>query len=204
MRYTQTHREETHRKLLKVAAAALRNKGPDRLGVADVMKAAGLTHGGFYAHFKSKDALLSETLAEIFAQSQRRVGRMLEGLPPKHALASYIDFYVSTRHRDDPSNGCPITALNSDLPRQSRKFRSTFESGVNRLSDLLARLIDDARVPDAKRIAPAILAAMAGAVALSRTISDQQLSDDLLASTRAGIKARLGLTDFALASETAL
>ena len=204
MRYTQTHREETHRKLLKVAAAALRNKGPDRLGVADVMKAAGLTHGGFYAHFKSKDALLSETLAEIFAQSQRRVGRMLEGLPPKHALATYIDFYVSTRHRDDPSNGCPITALNSDLPRQSRKFRSTFESGVNRLSDLLARLIDDARVPDAKRIAPAILAAMAGAVALSRTISDQQLSDDLLASTRAGIKARLGLTDLALASETAL
>jgi TetR/AcrR family transcriptional repressor of nem operon len=204
MRYTQTHREETHRELLKLAAAALRKKGPDRLGVADVMKAAGLTHGGFYAHFKSKDAFLSETLAEIFAQSQRRVGRMLEGLPPKHALATYIDFYVSTRHRDDPSNGCPITALNSDLPRQSRKFRSTFESGVNRLSDLLARLIDDARVADAKRIAPAILAAMAGAVALSRTISDPQLSDDLLASTRAGIKARLGLTDLALASERAL
>ena len=204
MRYTQSHREETHRKLLKLAAAALREKGPDRLGVADVMKAAGLTHGGFYAHFKSKDAFLSETLAEIFAQSQRRVGRMLEGLPPKHALATYIDFYVSTRHRDDPSNGCPITALNSDLPRQSRKFRSTFESGVNRLSNLLARLIDDARVADAKRIAPAILAAMAGAVALSRTISDPQLSDDLLASTRAGIKARLGLTDLALASERAL
>jgi TetR/AcrR family transcriptional repressor of nem operon len=201
MRYAETHRDETHRKLLKVAAAELRDKGPDRLGVAEVMKTAGLTHGGFYAHFKSKDALLSETLEEIFAQSQRRVDRMLDGLPPKHALATYIDFYVSTRHRDDPSNGCPITALNSDLPRQSRKFRSTFESGVNRLSDLLARLIDDAHVADAKRIAPAILAAMAGAVALSRTISDPQLSDDLLASTREGIKSRLGLTDSALASE---
>ena len=204
MRYTESHREETHRKLLKLAAAALREKGPDRLGVADVMKAAGLTHGGFYAHFKSKDAFLSETLAEIFAQSQRRVGRMLEGLPPKHALATYIDFYVSTRHRDDPSSGCPITALNSDLPRQSRKFQSTFESGVNRLSDLLAKLIDDAQVADAKRIAPAILAAMAGAVALSRTISDPQLSDDLLASTRENIKTRLGLTDLALANERAL
>jgi len=204
MRYAESHREETHRKLLKLAAAALREKGPDRLGVADVMKAAGLTHGGFYAHFKSKDAFLSETLAEIFAQSQRRVGRMLEGLPPKHALATYIDFYVSTRHRDDPSSGCPITALNSDLPRQSRKFRSTFDSGVNRLSDLLAKLIDDAQVADAKRIAPAILAAMAGAVALSRTISDPQLSDDLLASTRENIKTRLGLTDLALANERAL
>jgi TetR/AcrR family transcriptional regulator, transcriptional repressor for nem operon len=202
MRYADNHREETHKRLLKAAAAALRERGPDRLGVADVMKAAGLTHGGFYAHFKSKDALLSETLSEIFAQSQRRVGRMLEGLPPKHALATYIDFYVSTRHRDDASNGCPITALNSDLPRQSRKFRSTFEAGVNRLSESLARMIGDAGVADARRIAPAILAAMAGAVALARTISDRQLSDDLLASTREGIKSRLGLTDLALASET--
>lgn len=201
MRYAESHREETHKRLLKVAAAALRENGPDRLGVADVMKAAGLTHGGFYAHFKSKDALLIEALSEIFAKSQRRVRRIIEGLPPKHALATYIDFYVSARHRDDPANGCPITALNSDLPRQSKKFRSTFESGVKLLSDSLAGWIDDAGIKDATRIAPSILAAMAGAVALSRTISDRQLSGDLLASTREGIKARLGLTDLALASE---
>lgn len=204
MRYAESHREETHKKLLKVAAAALRSKGPDRLGVADVMKTAGLTHGGFYAHFRSKDALLSETLAEIFAQSQRRVQRMLDGLPPKHALAAYIDFYVSTQHRDDPSNGCPITALNSDLPRQSKKFRNTFEFGVKQLSEALTQWIKEAGISDAARIAPSILAAMAGAVALSRTVSDKQLSDELLTSTREGIKARLGLTELALAGEEKL
>lgn len=204
MRYADSHKEETHKALLKVAAAHLREKGPDRLSVANVMKAAGLTHGGFYAHFKSKDALLNETLSEIFAKSKRRVQRLLEGLPPKHALATYIDFYVAPTHRDDPANGCPITALNSDMPRQSKRFRAAFEAGVKALAGFLAARMTDAGIADADKLAPSILAAMAGAVSLSRTISDRTLSDELLASTRAGIKARLGLTERSLASETKL
>jgi TetR/AcrR family transcriptional repressor of nem operon len=202
MRYTDTHKEETHGRLLKVAAAQLREKGPDRLAVADVMKAAGLTHGGFYAHFKSKDAFLNETLDSIFAQARRRIDRMVEGLPPRHALSIYIDYYVSATHRDNPANGCAITALNSDLPRQSKKFRGRFEAGVASLSGRMAGWMQDAGVADAQKLAPSILAAMAGAVSLSRTISDPELSDELLASTRAGIKTRLGLTELTLASET--
>jgi len=202
MRYAQTHKDETHRALLDAAATQLRTLGPDRLAVASVMKAAGLTHGGFYAHFKSKDALLTETLQHIFARSKRRLARMLEGLPPKHALATYVDFYVAAAHRDDPANGCPITALNSDMPRQPKKFRAAFESGVTSLAAYLAGLMTEAGIADADTLAPSILAAMAGAVSLSRTISDPELSDDLLASTRAGIKARLGLSETALAEET--
>lgn len=201
MRYAETHKEETHKALLNVAAAHLREKGPDRLSVAQVMKGAGLTHGGFYAHFKSKDALLDETLKDIFARSGRRVGRMLEGLPPKHALATYIDFYVAAAHRDNPAGGCPITALNSDMPRQSKQFRASFEAGVKTLVDSLARRMTAAGVADAEKLAPSIFAAMAGAVSLSRTISDPALSDEFLASTRAGIKARLGLTENSLANE---
>ncbi|HWD26158.1 MAG TPA: TetR/AcrR family transcriptional regulator [Rhizomicrobium sp.] len=201
MRYADTHKDETHKTLLKAAAAQLRAQGPDRLSVAGVMKAAGLTHGGFYAHFKSKDALLTETLGDIFARSKRRMARVIEGLPPKHALAAYIDFYVAASHRDHIENGCPITALNSDMPRQSKRFRALFESGVKGLSALIAELMTQAGIADAKSLAPSILSAMAGAVALSRTISDPDLSDELLASARAGIKARLGLTDVALASE---
>ena len=199
MRYTQTHKDETHKALLKAAAAQLREKGPDRLSVTGVMKSAGLTHGGFYAHFKSKDALLNETLADVFARSKRRVERLLEGLPPRHALATYIDFYVSDNHRDDAANGCPITALNSDMPRQSKKFRAAFEAGVKLLAGSLRDRMTAAGVADEDKLAPSILAAMAGAVALSRTISDRDLSGELLASTRAGIKARLGLTELALA-----
>ena len=199
MRYAGTHKDDTHKALLKAAAVELREKGPDRLSVAGVMKSAGMTHGGFYAHFKSKDALLNETLADVFARARRRVDHLLEGLPPKHALATYIDFYVGQKHRDDASNGCPVTALNSDMPRQSKKFRAAFEAGLKSMIDMLAGHMKSAGIADADKLAPSILAAMAGAVSLSRTISDRALSDEFLASTRAGIKARLGLTDLALA-----
>jgi TetR/AcrR family transcriptional repressor of nem operon len=202
MRYADTHKDETHRALLKAAAAQLREKGPDRLSVASVMKSAGLTHGGFYAHFKSKDALLTEALADTFARSRERVRRLLDGLPPKAALATYVDFYVSPEHRDHPSSGCPLTALNSDMPRQTKKFRAAFESGVKEIAHAMADRMDAAGVADAERLAPSLLSAMAGAVALSRSISDKSLSDELLASARTGIKARLGLSDLAVASET--
>lgn len=201
MRYAGTHKDETHQTLLKAAAQQLRELGPERLSVAKVMQAAGLTHGGFYAHFKSKDALLIETLTDAFARSKRRVEKLLEGLPPKHALATYIDFYVAERHRDDPANGCPITALNSDSPRQSKRFRATFEAGVKGLTDSLAVRMAAAGIADAEKLAPSMLAAMAGAVALSRTISDRDLSNELLASTRTGIKARLGVGDADLGRE---
>ncbi|MBS0471329.1 MAG: TetR/AcrR family transcriptional regulator [Proteobacteria bacterium] len=201
MRYAESHKEETHKALLAAAAAQLREHGPDRLSIAQVMKAAGLTHGGFYAHFKSKDALLNETLQEVFAKSKRRFARALEGLPPRHALATYIDYYVAEAHRDNTAGGCPITALSSDMPRQSKKFRAAFEAGVKGLATSLAERMQAAGVDDAEALAPSILSAMAGAVALSRTISDRKLSDELLASTRAGIKARLGVSDRDLAKE---
>jgi TetR/AcrR family transcriptional repressor of nem operon len=202
MRYADTHKDETRKALLRAASAQLREKGPDRLSVASVMKSAGLTHGGFYAHFKSKDALLTEALADTFARSQQRVVRLLDGLPPKAALATYVDFYVSPDHRDHPANGCPLTALNSDMPRQTKKFRAAFETGVKQIAHAMAARMDAAGVADAARLAPSLLSAMAGAVALSRTISDKALSDELLASARAGIKARLGLSELAVASET--
>jgi TetR/AcrR family transcriptional repressor of nem operon len=201
MRYAENHKEETHKTILKIAAAQLREQGPDRMSVGSVMNAAGLTHGGFYAHFKSKDALMVAVLRDTFERSGRRVAKLLEGLPPKHALAAYIDFYVAETHRDNPSTGCPITALNSDMPRQSKKFKVAFEAGVKSMVALIERLMGEASIADAEQLAPSIFATMAGAVALSRTISDPALSNEFLATTRANIKARLGLTDAMLASE---
>jgi TetR/AcrR family transcriptional repressor of nem operon len=203
MRYAQNHKSETHAKLLRIAGKALREKGPDKLAVAEVMQAAGLTHGGFYAHFKSKDALLAEALEGVFAYSKEKYRRLTEGLPPRHALATYVDFYVSPEHRDNPSRGCPIVALNSDLPRQSRKFRTAFDSGMKSLIGALAHWIAAAGIEgandnDADVLAASVLSAMAGAVAVSRAVSDKRLSDEMLEAARAGIKARLGVTDVAL------
>ncbi|MEI9929087.1 MAG: TetR/AcrR family transcriptional regulator [Rhizomicrobium sp.] len=198
MRYSESRKAETHQKLLKIASRALREKGPDNLAVAEVMKEAGLTHGGFYAHFKSKDALLSEALMAVFARAGANIDRMTEGLPPRHALATYIDFYISPRHRDNPSTGCPITALNSDTPRQSPKFRETFDQGVKYLVARIAGWLAAGGHSEPDALAASVLSAMAGAVAVSRAVSDKGLSDEMLEAARAGIKARLGVSDVEL------
>jgi TetR/AcrR family transcriptional repressor of nem operon len=195
MRYSENHKQETRARVLKVAAKALREKGPDKLGVADVMRAAGLTHGGFYAHFPSKEAFLTESLNEVFAQSGERMKGLVEGLGPRGALSAYIDYYVSKSHRDNPASGCPIVALNSDLPRQPKKFRAAFDAGVKRLTEKLATWITAIGIEDADKVAVSVLSAMVGAVALSRAVSDPNLSNELLDAARAGIKARLGLSD---------
>jgi len=202
MRYSDTHKAETRERILKVAAAKLRAEGPEKLSLAEVMKAAGLTHGGFYAHFKSKDALLIETLRHAFARSRQKAFKTVDGLPPLHALDAYIDFYVSPIHRDHPANGCPIAALNSDTPRQSKKFRTAFDEGVNGLTETVSTLLQAAGYDEPENLARSILSAMVGAISLSRSVADKQLSDDLLQAARTGIKARLGLTDAALSRIT--
>lgn len=198
MRYAENHKQETHQRLLKIAAKTLREKGPDRLGVAEIMRSAGLTHGGFYAHFRSKDALVTEAMREIFAQMAARSQKLLAGLPPRHALATFIDSYVSSLHRDNPAEGCPVAGLNSDLPRQSKKIRDAFDDGVKRMVAAMEDRIAAAGLDDAHTLAPAIVSAMIGAVGLSRAVSDRNLSDELLAAARTSIKARLGLTDTTL------
>ncbi|HEX2589960.1 MAG TPA: TetR/AcrR family transcriptional regulator [Rhizomicrobium sp.] len=201
MRYTDTHKEETHQKVLKAASRLLREKGPDRLTVPEVMASAGLTHGGFYAHFKSKDDLIAETIDSIFAFSRVRAGKMLDGMPAAHALATFIDFYVSADHRDHPTRGCPLVMLSSDMPRQSKKVRTAFDAGAQSLKAMLRRYIGELGLAEPDALAATVLSAMAGAVALARAVTDKALSDDLLISARANIKARLGITDMVLSQK---
>lgn len=198
MRYSDTHKQDTHRRLLKSATDALRRKGPDGISVAEVMKAAGLTHGGFYAHFKSKDAFLAETVAAAFDRMARHWQRATGELEPRAALQTFIERYLSAAHRDHPASGCPVVALNSDLPRQSRAFRRAFDEGVTAMRDRLAARIEAAGIEGAEALAPAVLASMVGAVALSRTLSDRALSDEVLASALREIKSRLGLPETSL------
>ena len=202
MRYSKSHKEETRDRVVKIAAKMLREKGPDGVGVAEVMREADLTHGGFYAHFSSKDIFLTESLKEIITQAAEKRQQLVKGLSPREALAVYIDHYVSARHRDNPGSGCPIVALNSELPRQSKKFRTAFDEGVKRLLEWLAQLMAEAGIADSEARAAAVLSALAGAVALSRAVSDRDLSDALLKTAKSGIKAQLGLTS--ISSETVL
>lgn len=189
MRYSDTHKEETRRKVVRVAANAVRAKGPEGVGVAEIMAEAGLTHGGFYAHFKSKEALVVAALDEAFGQSARRFARMTEGMAPAEALSTFVDSYVSEEHRSHPERGCPIAGLSSDLPRQGRAVREAYEGGVRRLIDRLAGWLPE----DRAGLAPSLLAEMAGAVALSRAISDTDDAARLLADARHSLKTRMGI-----------
>jgi TetR/AcrR family transcriptional repressor of nem operon len=198
MRYSDSHKAETHARLVKLAGRMLRENGPQNLAVAELMQGVGLTHGGFYAHFKSKDALLAEALTNVFAEMDNSLRRVTAGLSPGHALTRYIDVYVAPTHRDDRSGGCPIVALNSELPRQSRKFRTAFDAGTKLIVSRLADWIKAAEITGDEALAASVLSAMAGAVAISRAVSDKRLSDELLLAARVSIKARLGLSDTAL------
>src|SRR3954469_4878412 len=123
MRYSDSHKQETRQKVVRAAAAAVRAKGPEGVGVAEIMAEAGLTHGGFYAHFPNKEALVVAAIEESFGQSSRRFARMLDGKDPAQSLAGFVDAYVSLEHRANAAGGCPIAALSSDLPRQAQPVR---------------------------------------------------------------------------------
>jgi len=183
-------KQETRERVLRAAGAALRQHGPDGIGIADIMRQAGLTHGGFYAHFKSKDDLVAQTLAHVFGRMTARAARLEQGLAPAAALAAQIDRYLSPAHRDNPANGCPLTTLANDIARQSDGARREFDAGmralVARISGRLPGGPDDA-------LARALLTEMAGAVMLSRAVASPALSDSILAGARVSVRARAGL-----------
>lgn len=191
MRYSDTHKDETRKKVVGAAAIAVRAKGPEGVGVAEVMAAAGLTHGGFYAHFPSKEALVAAAVDEAFRQGRARFTRMTDGLPPAEAFSAFVDYYVTREHRDRPEQGCPIAVLSSELPRQGRLVREAYERGVQGLVDRLAAWMPEGR-GDRRRLATSLLAEMAGAVSLSRAIADAADAERLLADARLSLKTRAG------------
>lgn len=191
MRYGEDHKAETRDRVVKAAASAMRRLGPDRVSVAEIMGEVGLTHGGFYAHFKSKDALVGAAVEAAFAQSRTRLTRLTRHEDPQVLLAGLVDFYVSADHRDHPERGCPIALLASDIPRQGAPAREAFDAGVHGLIELIATRLEGGQ--ERLGLAGSLLAEMAGAVALSRAVSDPELSDRLLAESRTRIKARMGL-----------
>ena len=192
MTSTRTDRKaDTRRRVVRAAAAAIREHGPEAVGVAAVMKEVGLTHGGFYAHFPSKDALTAAAVEDMLASGRGRFETVTAGLSGAAALEAFIDAYVSARHRDGPRHGCPLALLASDIARQPVAVREAFDAGYRRLVRRIADCLDADARPSPEILARSALAEMAGAVALSRAVVDIAESDALLAVTREAVKARL-------------
>jgi TetR/AcrR family transcriptional repressor of nem operon len=193
MRYDAEHKEKTRQRVLDEAAKAIRLEGPDRMGVAGVMARAGLTHGGFYAHFPSKEALVEATIGHMFAQGSLRRLREMGDKPPAEALGAYIDFYLSTAHRDARTSGCPIAALAADLPRMTPEAQARFAAGVGRITARIAEQLEALGQADAEALASSAVAELVGALSLARIEPDAGKSDLMLERSKRALKNRLGL-----------
>lgn len=193
MRYSETHKAETRERVLKEAAKEIRAKGPDNVAVAGVMARAGLTHGGFYAHFPSKDALVNEAIGAMFADARTRTERIDANGDPRAVLRAYVDFYLSAKHRDSRDRGCPLPTLSGDFARSQPATRERFGAGVEGIAGRLAAPLAKLGFADAHAESHALLAQLVGGVALARAVGDPALSDAMLADTHASVVARYGL-----------
>ena len=193
MRYDAEHKLKTREKVLEAAAEAIRLDGPHKVGVAEVMTKAGLTHGGFYAHFKSKDDLIACAIDHMFATSAQRRLDGMKDWPPAKALAAYIDFYLSQGHRDARTTGCAMPALAADLPRLSPAAQEAFAGGVRRMTGRIAGLLAATGHVEAEDLASSTVAEMVGALSLARAEPDPARSNLILERSLRILKQRLDL-----------
>jgi TetR/AcrR family transcriptional repressor of nem operon len=157
------------------------------------MARLGMTHGGFYAHFQSKEDLIAQAIGAMFEDSRRRFNSVTSQGNARQRLRAYIDMYLSPAHRDQRDRGCPLPSLSADFARMSGAVQVPFGKGVAALNGLLAALLVDIGQPEPDSAAVSMLAEMVGAVLLARATGDRAQSDAILATTHASLIARFGL-----------
>src|SRR5215210_4170384 len=176
-RTSRTQKEATHERIVEAAARAIRRSGYDGTGVADIMKDAGLTHGGFYAHFASREAMLAEAADRAGAEGVAAVERVAAAAPPRKALQVLLRAYLSKTHVEGVETGCAVAALGSEMPRQAPEVRRAATRRIKEMIDLVARQSPEWGRPAAHERALATLATAVGALVLARAVDDPKLSD---------------------------
>jgi TetR/AcrR family transcriptional repressor of nem operon len=184
MRYSATHKASTRRRIVDGASAALRARGVAGVGVADLMRQAGLTHGGFYSHFASKDALVAEAIDAAGEQSVRNLRKVVQRAGSKSPLKAIVDAYLSTAHRDDPERGCVFATLAGELARESPAARRVLTARLESLLGFLGEHLPDRRGVSRRRRAMTVLSCLVGALMLSRAVDAPETSGELLAAAR--------------------
>jgi TetR/AcrR family transcriptional regulator, transcriptional repressor for nem operon len=180
MRKSKEEAAKTRARIIRKASKEFNQHGIAGTGLADVMKSAGLTHGGFYKHFQSKDELVAEALE----RSLERSFEAMEHAADERTVAQLVNEYLSRVHRDDFDNACPLPALGTELWRAGGKTRQKASQGVLRFVSLVERHLKGLPANDRKSRARAIVAALVGSMTLSRIVTDPKLSDRFLRDTR--------------------
>jgi TetR/AcrR family transcriptional regulator, transcriptional repressor for nem operon len=190
MRYSREHKLETHARIVKKASVRLREKGAHGIGVADLMKDAGLTHGGFYAHFDSREALVIEAFSYAMDRSTERWRKLAEKTPPDKRLATIVDSYLTAVHRDDPGHGCAIPTLGAEIARESPKTRKAFAVKLEQMIEMLAAQVPGVPHNAARKRALAAIATMMGTLVLARIAGNGDFSDEILGAGRDAVLDR--------------
>ena len=176
-------KEATHERIVSVASRAIRRSGYDGTGVADIMKEAGLTHGAFYAHFASREAMLAEAAGKACAESAAAVAEVVAKAPQETALEFMLNAYLSKEHVQATEMGCPLAALGSETARQAPEVRRVATQHIKAMIDLIARQSPDWGQPGAHERALVTLSTMVGSLLLARAVDDPALSESLREAT---------------------
>ena len=179
MRVSRIQAAENRQTVINVASRLFRERGFDGIGLKDLMKGAGLTQGGFYKQFASKEDLAAEASRRALESASRRWSDAAAE-NPDDPLGAVIAFYLSADHREEKMDGCPIVALGSDAARQGSDVKAAFEAGIKAHLEVLGRLIAETDGEESKGKAMAILTTMVGAVTLSRVVNDPDLAQAFL------------------------
>lgn len=178
---------ETRARIVRTASRQFRRHGIGGIGVADVMAKAGLTHGGFYKHFASKDALAAEACRFALEASRRELQSIAAAAPPGRILQRVTETYLSMAHRDHPDRGCVIAALAEEAARLGPEASGVVAEGYAALAAFVASLLEPRPQQDSLQRARAIVATMVGALTIARTIRDRDLAEAVLAAARRSI-----------------
>ena len=183
MRVSKQRAADNRRRILEAAARSFRESGIDSAGVDSITEEAGLTHGAFYSQFPSKEAVVAEAIRLALDDSRRLFEQAARGKGRKRALATIVAGYLARAHRDSPGDGCVIAALGADIARQPKRVRDAFTQGVKESLALMAELTPGRNRSRRYDEAIAKLSCMAGALILSRAVSDRELSARILQCT---------------------
>jgi TetR/AcrR family transcriptional regulator, transcriptional repressor for nem operon len=187
MRYSKEHKFQTHARIVKKASVKLREKGAHGIGVADLMKDAGLTHGGFYAHFDSREALVIEAFTHAMDRSTEHWRKLAEETPPEKRLSKIVNSYLTPLHRDDPGHGCAVPTLAAEIARESARTRRVFSGRMEQMIDMLAAQFHGMPRKAARKQAMAALATMMGSLVMARIAGGGEFSDEILKAGREGV-----------------
>jgi TetR/AcrR family transcriptional regulator, transcriptional repressor for nem operon len=174
-----SRKEATHERIVETAARAIRRSGYNGTGVAEIMKEAGLTHGGFYAHFDSREGMLAEAADRAGADTVAFLTRVAATAPHKQELGAILRAYLSKEHVESAETGCVVAALGSEMPRQAPKVRRAATRRIREMIDLVARQSPDWGQPGAHERALVTVATALGTLVLARAVDDPKLSNAL-------------------------